>query len=1423
MQDKKMDLSFLHVFGLLCYPTNDHEDLGIFDAKADIGIFVGYAPEKKAFRIYNRRTWIISATIHVTFDELTAMASEQLSSEPGLQYMTPATSCSGLVSKSVSQQPCIPPNRYDWDHLFQPMFDEYFNPPTITVSPVQEVAAPRAKVLADSPVSISINQDAPSTSIPSSQEQEHSLIISQGFEESPKILTFHDDPLNESPQDSTSQGSSSNVIQIHTPFEHLGRWTKDHPIANVIGDPSRSVSTRKQLETDAMWCYFDAFLTLVEPKNFKQAMTEPSWIDAMQEEIHEFERLEVWELVPCPDKVFLIKLKWIYKVKTDDLAGGIFINQSKYASEIFKKYGLNSTDSVDTPMIKIKKLDEDLQGKQVDATLYRGMIGFLMYLTASRPDLNYAVCLCARYQAKPIEKHLKAVKWIFRYLNGTINMGLWYSKNTDMSLTAYADVNHAGCQDTRRSTSGNTQFLEAEYIALSGCCAQILWMRSQLTDYGFQFNKIPLYCDNKSTIALCCKNVQHSRAKHIDIRYHFIKEQVENRIVELYFVRTEYQLVDIFTKPLPQERFNFLIDKLGMKSMSLETLKRLEEETDEGWWLDIGKCNGRIPRGLTPIEPTFQVVLDAIALTPCYSAFLITADVHEVYMHQFWNSIYKHDNFYRFKLDKKKRFKLTLEVFRDIFQICPRVQGIDFDPLPSEEDNVSFLRELGHTREINSLNDVVVDQMNQPWRTFTTIINRGLSRKTSGHDKLRLSRAQILWGMYFQKNVDYVELLWEDFVYQINNRVYKKQEKMYYPRFTKVIIHHFLIQDKTLSWRNKIGMHTSKDDYLINILRFDSAKEATQIYGAVLPECAVPPKMAQKFKKASPSKKDSDLVPVDEEPVQKGKRVKRLAKKSTTKPAAGVVIREAPMETKSKSKEKVDVTRGKGIELLFEVALTKEAQMKKVRKKSLMDFHKTHPSGSGTVAEKPPRVEKITPTVTSEGTGENESDDDETQSDSVKGSDSQNQSEEHESDSEQQEEVKDDDKEEDEFVHTPSHTDDNLESKSDDTDREVVQDEDADDEMNDAQRGNENLETTQEQVIKDAHAIISTVTKKTEVPVTSSSCSSDLASKLLIFLDIPYADAEIVSPLDVHIHHEVPRTQAPTLLTIPVSVITESSPVYTNIPQSSQTFTPPPILTTPNPPPIIETTNPLSILPDFASVFRFNDRITTLEKEVAELKKDPLHTKSLTTRIKVQVKDQLPQILPKEVSNFAPPVIKKLIKESRDEVTLEKVSSQPHSTYEAASTLTEFGLKKILIDKMKKSKSYLAAPEHRDCYSKGTKSQTKPSGKSIQLEEPVFEVSDSDMPHDQEGNPSDNDDKHRKKDASRCEWFKKPTQPQEPTDPDWHEGKTPQKGPTQNWLMNLAASTSTDKLLKDFDELMSTPIDFSGYILNGLKIKNLTQ
>nr|GEY39878.1 hypothetical protein [Tanacetum cinerariifolium] len=222
-------------------------------------------------------------------------------------------------------------------------------------------------------------------------------------------------------------------------------------------------------------------------------------------------------------------------------------------------------------MVEKSKLDEDKEGKAIDTSHYRGMIGTLLYLTASRPDLQFAICMCARYQARPTEKHVHAVKRIFRYLRGTVHRGLWYPKDSSVALIAFADADHAGCQDTRQSTSGT----------LSGYCAQILWMRSQLSDYGLAFNKIPMYCDNKSAIALCCNNVQHSRSKYIDIRYHFMKEQVENGVIEIYFVNTEYQLTDLFTKSLGRDRIGFLTNKLGMRSFTPETLKKLMNEEDE--------------------------------------------------------------------------------------------------------------------------------------------------------------------------------------------------------------------------------------------------------------------------------------------------------------------------------------------------------------------------------------------------------------------------------------------------------------------------------------------------------------------------------------------------------------------------------------------------------------------------------------------------------------------------------------------------------------------------------------------------------------------------------------------------------------------------------------------------------------------------
>nr|GEX16806.1 retrovirus-related Pol polyprotein from transposon TNT 1-94 [Tanacetum cinerariifolium] len=332
----------------------------------------------------------------------------------------------------------------------------------------------------------------------------------------------------------------------------------------------------------------------------------------------------------------MVQMSYLLGLQVSQNPKGIFINQSKFALEIVKKFGMDSCDLVDTPMVDRLKLDDDPLGILVDETRFHSMVGSLMYLTASRPDLVFVVCMCAKYQASPTKKNLEALKRVFWYLRGTINWGLWYSKDTAMELTAYAEADHAGCQDTRRSTLGSAQFLrdklvswsskkhrstvistiEAEYISMSRCYAQILWMRSRLTDYGFAFHKIPMYYDNRSAIALCCNNVQHSRSKHINIRHHFIREKVEKGVVELFFVTMDYQLTDIFTKALPRERFEFLLPRLGMKSMSPETLKRLQEEKrNKGWFsyilcftdVNICMCYLHFPRGAMVVKTFAEI------------------------------------------------------------------------------------------------------------------------------------------------------------------------------------------------------------------------------------------------------------------------------------------------------------------------------------------------------------------------------------------------------------------------------------------------------------------------------------------------------------------------------------------------------------------------------------------------------------------------------------------------------------------------------------------------------------------------------------------------------------------------------------------------------------------------------------------------
>ena len=266
------------------------------------------------------------------------------------------------------------------------------------------------------------------------------------------------------------------------------------------------------------------------------------------------------------------------------LRGGTFISQAKYVQDMLKRFKLDQVNGANTPMATKVNLDLDPNGKDVDQKLYRSMIGSLLYLCASRPDIMMSVGMCARFQAAPKESHLVAVKRIFRYLVHTPNFGLWYPKGARFELIGYSDSDYAGDKVGRKSTSGTCQFLgrslvcwsskkqncvsmstaESEYIAAASCCAQLLWMRQHLKDFGVNFDKVPLLCDNVSAIQIAHNPVQHNKTKHIEIRHHFIRDHVARGDINLSYVGTKDQLADIFTKPLDEARFRELRNELNI-------------------------------------------------------------------------------------------------------------------------------------------------------------------------------------------------------------------------------------------------------------------------------------------------------------------------------------------------------------------------------------------------------------------------------------------------------------------------------------------------------------------------------------------------------------------------------------------------------------------------------------------------------------------------------------------------------------------------------------------------------------------------------------------------------------------------------------------------------------------------------------------
>nr|GEZ40635.1 hypothetical protein [Tanacetum cinerariifolium] len=250
--------------------------------------------------------------------------------------------------------------------------------------------------------------------------------------------------------------------------------------------------------------------------------------------------------------------------------------------------------------------------------------------------------------------------------------------------------------------------------------------------------------------------------------------------------------------------------------------------------LRIRRSNFRLPSDIQSKESTLQVVYDVLCRCPFFKAFLVTENVPEIYMQEFWATGYVHQHSIRFKLDNKKHI-VNLETFRDMLHICPRIPGQSFNELPFEEEILEFLRFLRHSAQIRALNDVNINKLFQPWRSFGAVINKCLTEKSSSFDSFRLSQAQILWGLYHIRNIDYAFLIWEDFVYQVEHKNHKKSNEMYYPRFTKVIIHHFMSKDLSIPRRNKVNWHYVRDDMIFSTIKVVSRYQNTQQYGAMLP------------------------------------------------------------------------------------------------------------------------------------------------------------------------------------------------------------------------------------------------------------------------------------------------------------------------------------------------------------------------------------------------------------------------------------------------------------------------------------------------------------------------------------------------------------------------------------------------------------
>ncbi|KAJ9543669.1 hypothetical protein OSB04_023376 [Centaurea solstitialis] len=773
------------------------EDLGKFDAMSDESIFIGYSLNSMTYRVYNKRTRSIFESRYVDFSETEMYSNASTSTASSIfPEMNTNTPPSTTIPTDSFASDFVDLAEFDLTTLVGPIIvsapTDLSNPSSTSISTdafviesssgsttvgetssgtvePEPVISPNVETESSSntvneetvlsPSQLSTTQQSPEAAVETVQEQIVSPVLapipedvlptspSRTYAEvvcepRPEIV-LDTDPNARLLSSAIHDENDARNNMDYDPLPHSRKWTRSHSTTNITGSPSAPMKTRSS-KRDENIILFGGFLSIFEPAKTQDALSDPDWVRAMQEELAEFEQNRVWRFVERPWRKSIIDLRWIFRNKKDEndliirnkarlvakgyhqqkgidynetftpvarieairiflayaahknmkvlealerkstkkvekrgnwtkstqralsvrevlslaprildhllmygrynrlklvslfifniyrikevyveqpegfvdpkylehvyvldkalyglkqaprawyetltiyLLGsgyqkgtvdptlflkrfqmsmmgeitfflglqvrqtpqGIFINQSKYTHDILKRFDFTGPKSASTPMFQ---LDAYLSGNPVDQKNYRAIIGSLLYLTASRPEIMFATCVCARFQCNPRESHLGAVKRILKYLKDTPNFGLWYPKDSGFELTAFTDSDHAGS--------------EAEYVAAACCCSQVLWMKTQLADYGYTMHRVPIYCDSSGAIQIVANPVQHSRTKHIDIRYHFIKDHVEKGNVELFFVESERQIADLFTKAFDEKCHYYLLSKLGM-------------------------------------------------------------------------------------------------------------------------------------------------------------------------------------------------------------------------------------------------------------------------------------------------------------------------------------------------------------------------------------------------------------------------------------------------------------------------------------------------------------------------------------------------------------------------------------------------------------------------------------------------------------------------------------------------------------------------------------------------------------------------------------------------------------------------------------------------------------------------------------------